>query len=268
MTVRLGLVTITLGVAYVALAFVALTEVLGGSRRRGFSKFGVGLVAMGWACGAHHIVHGYHALTGDAGNSAILVATLLGLPAALAVLVLRLEAMTGGRGDRFISGSPRWIAITPIGFLILAGVLLDRSLVQGPSTSAHLHHGVASIGTSWWVTIPNLFIALSYGLVGWFLLRTQMRRREETGGWSLSGLALGAVFPTCSLMHLAVAFDGGHGSGVMWIDLVGVPVSVYFLWVVNGLYRRAVTDWNRRPLAGEPGRPDRMSPWNHVGTTR
>ncbi len=264
MIAGLAVVTIALGVAYLVLAFVALFEVLGGYRARGFSRFGVGLVVMGWACGLHHVVHGWHALRGDVGSASVMIATLVGLPAALTFLVLRIEAMTGGRGDRFIAGTPRWIAFAPIAFLIVAGVLLDRALTQQPALPRHAHGGVAM--TSSWMMVANLFIALSYAIVGWILLRCQVRRREEHGGWSMSGLALTAIFPTCSLMHLVVAFDGSHGAGVMWLDLVGVPVSVYFLWVVNGLSRRAMVDWNRRPLAGEPGRPDRMSPWDQVGS--
>jgi hypothetical protein len=222
---------------------------------------------MGVACGSHHIVHGLHAMAGGAGSAPALLATLVGLPAAITFVVLRLEAMTGGRGDRFIVGTPRWISITPIVFLIVAGVLVDRSIQRGATTPMQLHHGLAVDRWSWWVLLPNLFIALSYAIVGWFLLRTQVRRHEESGGWSLSGLALGAVFPTCSLMHLVVAFGQPHGTGVMWLDIAGVPVSIYFLWVVNGLYRQALVDWNRRPLVGDPGRPDRSSPWDHPSAT-
>jgi hypothetical protein len=266
MTTALGITTMALGAAYVTLAGVALIEVLGGFRARGFSRFGVGLVVMGLACGAHHIVHGLHAVTGGGGSAPAMIATLVGLPAVLTFIALRVEVMTGGRGDRFIAGTPRWISLTPIGFLIVAGVLLDRSLQNAFESPTLAHHGVAE-GISWWVMLPNLFIALSYALVGWYLLRTQVRRREEQGGWSLSGLALGAVFPTCSLMHLAVALDQPQSSAVVGLDLVGVPISIYFLWVVNGLYRQALVDWNRRPLAGDPGRPDRMSPWDHPGAT-
>jgi hypothetical protein len=97
---------------------------------------------------------------------------------------------------------------------------------------------------------PNLLLMALYCLIGWYLLRTQLRNRAPLGGWSVSGLSLTAVFPTCALMHAAwmlYALTGRyelepHG---MTIDWLAVPAAFYFLWVVRSLYvGAAVGSWN------------------------
>ena len=45
-------------------------------------------------------------------------------------------------------------------------------------------------------------------------------------------------------------------------DMIGVPASVYFLWVVKQLHNDFLTDWNRRPLVGTAAAPARHSPWS------
>jgi hypothetical protein len=112
------------------------------------------------------------------------------------------------------------------------------------------------------VFITNVFVAVAYALVGWFLFRTQVRRRPVAGGWSLSGLALAGIFPTCALMHLMYAMTSQGGWHSAPFDLLGVPSAVYFLWVVHRLYRESLIDWNRRPLVGDRGMPSRPSPWD------
>ena len=49
--------------------------------------------------------------------------------------------------------------------------------------------------------VPNLLLIVIYGAIGYFLARTQIANRRPLGGWSLSGLALAVVFPTCAAMH-------------------------------------------------------------------
>jgi hypothetical protein len=57
-----------------------------------------------------------------------------------------------------------------------------------------------------------------------------------------------AVFALYSLTG-AYAFDS-HG---MLIDWLAVPAGLYFLWVVQGLYRDAINDWNREmPTMAQP----------------
>ena len=45
-------------------------------------------------------------------------------------------------------------------------------------------------------------------------------------------------------------------------DLIGIPASVYFLWVVKQVHNDSVIDWNRRPLVGAAAMPARPSPWS------
>ena len=98
-------------------------------------------------------------------------------------------------------------------------------------------------------------------MVGWYLFVTQVQRYMTDRSWSLSGLALAAVFPTCALMHVIHALSFGAHSATLVFDLLGVPASIYFLWVVKRVHRDSVINWNRRPLAGVAGTPDRSSPW-------
>ena len=89
-----------------------------------------------------------------------------------------------------------------------------------------------------------------YVTIGYFLLRTQLRNRTTSGGWSLSGLALMGVFPTCAVMHavwVLYAVTGVYAPDVhgLFIDWISVPAGLYFLWVVRALYHDALHDWNR-----------------------
>jgi len=89
-----------------------------------------------------------------------------------------------------------------------------------------------------------------YFTIGYFLLRTQLRNHTEVGGWSVSGLSLAVVFPTCALMHGVFALYMATGryaydTHTFYIDWFAVPAAMYFLWVVRGLYLDALKDWNQ-----------------------
>jgi hypothetical protein len=91
-----------------------------------------------------------------------------------------------------------------------------------------------------------------YGAIGYFLARTQLANRKPLGGWSLSGLALAVVFPTCALMHGVYALYALSGKYALdyhgfVIDWLAVPAAMYFLWVVHGLYKGTFRDWNGAP---------------------
>jgi hypothetical protein len=45
-------------------------------------------------------------------------------------------------------------------------------------------------------------------------------------------------------------------------DLLGIPASIYFLWIVKRVHNDSVVDWNRRPLVGAAATPDRSAPWH------
>jgi hypothetical protein len=81
----------------------------------------------------------------------------------------------------------------------------------------------------------------------------------------LSGLSLAGVFLSCAFMHLIHAFTVGAHSPTLWFDWLGIPASVYFLWVVRRVHNDSVVDWNRRPLVGAAAAPERASPWSGPG---
>jgi hypothetical protein len=195
---------------------------------------------MAFTCGPHHLVHGTHLLfEGRMAGTLDLVAVAVGLPAGVVFLSLRVEATLGGRGDRFISGSPAWLRALPTISAMYITILAITVFRLG------------AFGLPDKVT-PNIALIVLYFMIGYFLLRTQLRNCGITQGWSASGIALTVVFPTCGLMHGVFALYAATGlyHDVDWhgltIDWLAVPAAVYFLWVVRSLYRRSIKDWNRR----------------------
>ena len=238
---------IILGVAYTGYGVMTAIEMKRDWRTFGFSPFGAAWICMAFTCGPHHLDHGLHvAAAGRLGGPLDLVSVMVGLPVGVLWLWLRVEAFLGGRGDRFVPGNPRWLRAAPaasavyLGIVALAGV----AVLAGPRVSP---------GFAVWANVILVFL---YMAVGWFVLRTQLANRASMGGWSVSGLCLSAIFPTCAVMHAVwavYAFAGryaqdGHGLLVDWLS---VPAGIYFLAVVRGLYRDSLRDWNDGP--GEVG---------------
>jgi hypothetical protein len=239
MTALVAGLNLLLGVVYTCYGVMTAIEMKRDWRAYGFSHFGAAWVAMAFTCGPHHLFHGLHqAFEGRPGGPLDLVAVLVGLPVGAIWFLLRVEAFVGGRGDRFISGTPRWLKAMPATSGVYVAAL-----------------GAAAIATAWVgvtfapVIAPNIALAVIYVTIGYFLLRTQLRNRAPLGGWSVSGVTLMAVFPTCALMHVVFItyfltklyqFDV-HS---LVIDSLGVPAGLYFLLVVRALYRRSLHDWN------------------------
>jgi hypothetical protein len=247
----IGVGNIVLGLAFLGLAYFGIAEIARDGRARGVSRFGLAYVAMAITCGPHHLISGFQALDGFDVTWMMTVATLIAVPAGTVFVGLRIEAVCGRRGDRFISGTPWWLVTIALGFFVLVGAVAAASL------RAFVEHD--SFSTL--ALIPNLVVTITYGAVGVLLFRTQVLRRAHLGGWSLSGLALGAIFPTCALMHLVFSLTASGDASICPADLLGIPASIYFLWVVNRLYRQAIVDWNRRPIVGASRRTERSSPW-------
>jgi hypothetical protein len=93
------------------------------------------------------------------------------------------------------------------------------------------------------------------------------------GGWSVSGLCLSAIFPTCALMHAvwasyAISGQYHHDVHGFVIDWLSVPGGLYFLWVVRSLYRDALHDWNEGSRRGCAGGGARRGLTPGLGPTR
>lgn len=263
-----------IGSAYASLGVLSAWEAISQYRYRGLSRFGLGFTLMAASCGPHHLVHGWCVLQGGAVSGPMLVVTLIGLPAGALFCILRIEAMCGGQGDRTLKLSPLAPALVAIAFAAAFGAVVGRALAVPPSPGSTLCTllGIEFVSASRTgpmlgspTFLANVLAAAAYLMVGWYLLVTQVRRYVADRQWSLSGLALGAVFPTCAFMHVIHALGAGSHGATLPFDLLGVPASIYFLWVVKRVHRDSVVDWNRRPLVGLAGTPDRSSPWSSAG---
>lgn len=237
MTGAAAALNIAVGLAYVYIGSLTARELVRGWKTLGYSHFGVAFLSLAWTCGPHHLAHGLHLLEGRSGGGMDIITAAIGLPAGALWVSLRVEAERGGRGDRFIEGTPWWMhAFSPALAVYLTTIGIG------------IWHRISS-GTVPLFILPNLLLVVIYALIGVFLLRTQLRNRAIEGGWSASGLLLSGVFLTCSVMHLAWAsyavsgrnhFDP-HGAVIDWVS---VPAGAYFLLVVRGLYRDALRDRN------------------------
>lgn len=262
-----GIGHLLVGTAYALLGLLSAWEAATQYRSRGLSRFGLGFSLMAASCGPHHLVHGWCVLQGDAVTAPMLAVTLLGLPAGLVFCWLRVEAMREGTGDRRIVARPHLMITGMVAWLGTVGALAGWSIASPPGpgqavcTTGRLATAAGVDFTSP-VLLANVFVTLTYAMVGWYLIETQARRYMAYRAWSLSGLSLAAIFPTCAAMHLITAFTSGPDAATLPFDLLGVPASVYFLWVVRRLHMDSVVDWNRRPLVGVATMPSRSAPWS------
>jgi hypothetical protein len=254
MTLAVALANLVLGIAYSGYGVMTALEMQREYRTFGYSLFGTAWLFMAFTCGPHHLFHATHLLfEGRRGGGLDLFAVAIGLPFGVVWLWLRIEAFRGGRGDRFIPGTPQWMRWAPlVAIAYVAVLLIGVTTVVADGAPA----GGARPGTA---VIANIALVFIYMAIGWFVLRTQLANRPAMGGWSVSGLCLAVIFPTCALMHgvwATYALTGHyhhdwHGTLIDWF---AVPAGLFFLWVVRGLYRDALSDWNSGPDEVEPVR--------------
>jgi hypothetical protein len=270
MSLVVGLSNLAIGLAYASLGVLSAWETASLHRYRGWSRFGLGFSLMAASCGPHHMVHGWHVLQGASVSWPMFAATVIGVPAGLTFVLLRLERMWGGQGERIVTATADRMAMLAGAFILATGVLAAGVFVQ-PGADALWQFVCTSSGL---VTraepgvdftsltfIANVFVTVTYGMVGWYLGDCQVRRYLTNGVWSLSGVSLSGVFFTCALMHLVDATTHGD-SGMLFFDLLGIPASIYFLWVVKLVHNDSVMDWNRRTVVGAAAAPARPSPWS------
>jgi hypothetical protein len=238
------LANVILGMIYTSYGIMTLLDMKRGWRTMGFSHFGAAWIAMAFTCGPHHLDHGAHMLiTGRQGSAFDFAAVLVGAPAGLAWFLLRVEAFRGGRGDRYMNGTPFWLKLGPTA----AGIYVTALVVA----MANILSNDRSLTA---ITIPSILLLVLYCTIGYYLLRTQFRNFAAQSRWSLSGLSLGVVFPTCAAMHIVMASYASAGVydvdiHMTAIDWLSVPAAIYFLWVVRALYRDAIRDWNTTQTA-------------------
>ncbi len=234
-----ALANLVLGAAYLGIGGLIVYDLVRGLPVRGFSRFGAAMAAIAFTCGPHHVAHGFHVgFEGHAASALDLVTVLVGLPFGVVFAALRIEAQLGGPGDRFVSGTPRFMKALPgLSLLYLAGIsFVVARLVDG---ALHLS----------WSLAPQAMLVGVYSAIGYVLLRTQLHNHWSLGGWSASGGAMTGIFFTCAAMHLALLALAAAGQPVLdihetMIDLAGVPAGLYFLSVVRALYHGAIADWN------------------------
>jgi hypothetical protein len=228
-----GLANLALALAYLTIGTLIAIDLQRDIRRRGWSHFGVAWLTIMYTCGGHHLVHGIH-LTGEGRpiGWVDIAGVALGLPAGAIFSWLRIEASTGGRGDRMVPRTPLWLQ----GAALV--VACARALATGPVTADPR-------------LLPNVLLVGLYVAIGGILWRGQRRNRAAFGGWSISGLSLMLIFPTCAVMHGVYVVYAATGTFApdfhgLWVDWLSVPAAAWFLWVVRGLERGTVRDWNRR----------------------
>jgi hypothetical protein len=250
-SIAAGILSLALGLAYSGLGVITAYELTRHSSSRGFSYFGAGFMLMAATCGPHHLAHAEHLLLhGEPASLPLLAALALGVVPGVVFILLRLEAAFGGRGDRLIGGTPLWLAAVPVVMLPAGGAVLFEGFEYAKAHGFHLG-GVA----------PNLVLFVNYLLVGTFTARTQLARRPVLGGWSLSGVAMAGVFSTCGVTHLVAGLATAPDIHTLTLDNLGVPASLFFLYVVHRLHRDSLRDWNRAPLVGRAAPLGRRSPW-------
>lgn len=239
MRLAVALANLILGAAYIGIGGLIVYDLVRGLPVRGFSRFGAAMAAIAWTCGPHHIAHGLHVgFEGHAAGPLDLVTVLVGLPFGVVFAALRIEAQLGGRGDRFVSGTPRLMKALPgLSLLYIIGISFGV---------ARLADGTLHLG---WELAPQAMLVGIYSAIGYVLLRTQLHNHWSLGGWSASGGGMTGIFFTCAAMHLALLASSAGGRPVLdihetMIDLVGVPAGLYFLSVVRALYQGAIADWN------------------------
>lgn len=222
-------INLALGFVYVSYALLTLDDLRRGRTSRGGSHLAYGFSAIMLTCGPHHIDHALHLAAGnDVPGALDLLVVATGLPTGMVWFLLRLEARRGGLGDRRIESS---VAIDAVRTVAAVGAVLVVAAVLSFDPEPGWTEQLVS-----WRLLPNALLAVLYLVIGTILLRTQVRRARVSGSWSLSGLGITGVFPTCAAMHavwLGYVASGRYEPEIhlLVIDSLAVPAAAYFIIV-------------------------------------
>ena len=176
MSIAAGVLNVILGAVYLQYGTITFVEMRRNWSKMGFSHFGAAWIAMAFTCGPHHMVHGVHILfEGRQAGTLDLIAVAVGAPAGVTWFRLRVEAFLGGRGDRHIAGTPGWVYALPTLLGMYFTAIVAAALAAGPPQWERLPS-----------LLPNLLLVVLYGMVAFYVTRTQVANRRPLGGWSVS----------------------------------------------------------------------------------
>lgn len=201
------------GAAYLAVTALCAIDVgrLGryNGDRAAIIPFSVVLGLVMFTTGIHHLDYAVH--LNDSGRVSFgdFATIVLAVPAAAVWVFLRLERLRDnapGRGDRIIHDHRPWIGSTVTTFVMTAAFLAGFTTGRAREAAQYADTSMLSL-EPWWHYFPLMVTAAAFAYVAvrlWGQARTDYAAR---GYWSLSGLALAAVFATCANVHLVQAFN-------------------------------------------------------------
>jgi len=133
-------------------------------RELGLSRFGLAWLAMAFLRAASPRPRDPRLAEGRYAGGLDLVATAIAFPAGVTWFLLRVEACRGGRGDRFIHGSPWWVLALPTAFAVYVTVVVMTIIDAG---------GIGAAGLP--MALPNLVLVAIYAMVGFYVTRSTLR---------------------------------------------------------------------------------------------
>ena len=98
-----------------------------------------------------------------------LVTVIVGLPVGVLWLYLRVEAFAGGRGDRFLPGTPAWLRAVPAASCAyVAGVVTAAVVITGSRFVLTPMGGVNAVLVAIWaITSPDALFWPIFPILGW-----------------------------------------------------------------------------------------------------
>ena len=207
-------------------------------RSKRIVAFGLGLFLMAMSCGPHHCHVFYHYVIEGGSHATLsdLVAILYAFPFGALGLYFVSESVFGfGPGDRYIDGRAILLKIQ----LLLLGLLAFGVLVM-PHWQVNDWTPPGAVGI-----YAQFVLVVLYLIVGWFLWTGQWLRIRMSQPWSLSGIALALVFPTCALTHMLWGIENLASYTVAdthfsVIDTFGIAAALYFIWIAMQAHRTRI----------------------------